>query len=75
MTKDDVLTLPAAIGSFNGFYSRSGQFLMMNSIRILIVFAVAALIVLIATGLALVRYIRRRKVRRQASLEGRPLRA
>ena len=43
MTKEDLLALPAAILSFNGFYSRSGKFIMINSIRMLIVWAVLAL--------------------------------
>ncbi|MGC1536477.1 MAG: MBL fold metallo-hydrolase, partial [Candidatus Sulfotelmatobacter sp.] len=46
MTKEDLLALPAAILSFNGFYSRSGKFIMINSIRMLIVWAVLAGVVL-----------------------------
>src|SRR5262249_45354598 len=48
MTKDDVLALPAAIESFNGFYSTRGQFVMMNSIHILIASTVLAGIALVA---------------------------
>src|SRR5580658_559319 len=61
MTKDDLLALPAAILSFNGFYTQRGKFIMMNSMRILIVEAILALAVLVALLWLLVRYIRRRK--------------
>ena len=61
MTKEDVLALPAAIRSFNGFYSVHGKFTMENSIRILIAFAVLVLVVLVAIVWMLVRYIRRRR--------------
>jgi hydroxyacylglutathione hydrolase len=60
LTKDDLLALPAAIASFNGFYTGSGKFVMMNSMRILIAFAVLAGVVLIALVLMLVLYKRRR---------------
>jgi len=60
MTKDDLLALPAAIGSFNGFYTESGKFIMMNSMRILIAFALLAGAVLMALVLILVLYMRRR---------------
>ena len=61
MSKDDLLTLPAAIRSFNGFYSKSGQFVMMDSIRILIAEAALAVVVLIALVWIVVRYVRRRR--------------
>ena len=61
LTKDDVLALPAAIRSFNGFYTVHGKFTMENSIRILTVFAVLVLVVVVAAVWTLVRYIRRRR--------------
>jgi hydroxyacylglutathione hydrolase len=64
MTKDDLLALPAAIGNFNGFYTRSGKFIMMNSMRILIACAVLAGVLLIALVLTVVWYVRRRRTRR-----------
>jgi hydroxyacylglutathione hydrolase len=60
LTKDDLLALPAAIAGFNGFYTRSGKFIMMNSMRILAAYAVLAGVVLIALALILVRYVRHR---------------
>jgi hydroxyacylglutathione hydrolase len=68
MTKDDVLQLPAAVASFNGVYTRSGKFLMMDTMRILIGLAVLAALVLIALVWSLYRWRRRRKLR--AALPG-----
>jgi len=64
MTKNDLLALPAAIASFNGFYT-TGRFILMNSTRILIAFAVLAAVALIALVLLLVLFIRRRRARRK----------
>jgi hydroxyacylglutathione hydrolase len=61
MTKDDVLALPAAVRSFNGFYSVSGKFTMENSMRILIGFGVLVLVVIVAAVWALVLFVRRRR--------------
>ena len=63
MTKDDALALPAAVRSFNGFYSVHGQFTMENSIRVLIAFAVLVLVVVVAVVWILVVYVRRRRRR------------
>jgi hydroxyacylglutathione hydrolase len=63
MTKDDALALPAAVRSFNGFYSVHGQFTMENSIRVLIAFAVLVLVVVVAVVWMLVVYFRRRRRR------------
>jgi hydroxyacylglutathione hydrolase len=60
MTKDDLLALPAVIRSFNGFYTVRGNFILMNSIRILIAEAVLVVAVVVAVVWILVRYIRRR---------------
>jgi glyoxylase-like metal-dependent hydrolase (beta-lactamase superfamily II) len=64
LTKDDLLALPAAVHSFNGFYTTSGQFVMMNSMRMLYVYAVVFLILLTAFVWFLVRFLRRRRSRR-----------
>lgn len=61
MTKDDLLALPAVIRSFNGFYTVRGNFILMNSTRILMVEAGLAIAVVIAVVRILVRYVRRRK--------------
>lgn len=65
MTKDDLLALPAALEKFNGFYSVNGKFVMMNSIRILIVVSVLIIVILVVMVWLLVRFVRRRiKARR-----------
>jgi AcrR family transcriptional regulator len=69
LTKDDVLALPAAIRSFNGFYTIHGKFTMENSIRILIAFAILVLAVVVAVVWTLVRYIRRRRPDRKLRRE------
>ena len=61
MTKSDLLSFPAAVASFNGFYTTYGPFTMMNSMRILIAVSVFALLSLIVLGVLLVRSILRRK--------------
>jgi hydroxyacylglutathione hydrolase len=61
MTKDDLLALPAALHSFNGFYSVHGKFTMENSIRVLILLLVCVLAVFVALVWLLVRYFRRHK--------------
>lgn len=61
MSKEDLVALPAAVGSFNGFYTVRGNFIMMNSMRILIAEALLAGIVLALLVWVLVRFLRRRK--------------
>jgi hydroxyacylglutathione hydrolase len=63
LTKDDVLALPAAVASFNGFYTERGPFIMENSMRILLAMAAGAALVLALLVTALVMYIRRRRHR------------
>jgi uncharacterized protein HemY len=69
LTKDDVLKLPAAVHSFNGFYTVRGQFTMENSMRILIAFAVLVLVAAVTLLWLLVRYIRRRRRARKAAAQ------
>lgn len=64
LTKEDLLALPAALERFNGFYTQSGQFVMINSIHILIALAAGSGIVLVTLATILVRYIRSRRRRR-----------
>jgi len=60
LKKDDLLALPGAIRSFNGFYTRTGNFVLLDSIRILIASAALAGVALIAVVWILVWYLRRR---------------
>jgi hydroxyacylglutathione hydrolase len=65
LTKADVLALPAALRSFNGFYTHTGDFVIVNPIRNLIVVASGALAILLALGMLLFRLIRRRRRARE----------
>jgi hydroxyacylglutathione hydrolase len=71
MTKNDLLALPAALHSFNGFYNVRGNLIMMNSIRVLIAELMLALVVLAALVWISVRYIRRRRRARRVGPESR----
>ena len=64
LTKDDVLALPAAVHRFNGFYTTSGPFVMMNSLRMLYLYAGFVVILLAVFVWLLVRFLRRRRARR-----------
>lgn len=70
MTKDDLLALPAAISSFNGFYTTSGKFILTNSIHILIALAVLAGVALIAFVMMVIPYMRRRSRARNLRTAG-----
>src|SRR5262249_30040315 len=61
MTKNDLLALPTALRSFNGFYTVRGNFTMENSIRVLIVESVLVLVLVVVCVWIVVRYLRRRK--------------
>jgi hydroxyacylglutathione hydrolase len=67
LSKDDVLALPAAIEQFNGLYSTSGSFIMMNSMRILKLGAAIALVIVIAIIVAAIAWVRRWRRRRRAA--------
>ena len=65
LTSQDLLALPGIVSGFNGFYAKRGVYVLMNQNRILILFGVAAVIVLIAMILmirALWRWFRSRAV-------------
>ena len=62
--KADVLALPAALDSFNGFYTETGGFVIMNPMHNLEAVAAAVVLALAGLGLLLYRYIKRRRARR-----------
>jgi hydroxyacylglutathione hydrolase len=68
LSKNDLLALPAALSRFNGFYTTSGGFVMINSMRLLALFGFAVLIALTGLIVMLVGWIRRRT---RASTAGR----
>jgi hypothetical protein len=61
LTKEDVLALSTALRSFNGFHTKTGDFVIENPIRNLIAVATGALVILVALGILLFRVIRRRR--------------
>jgi hydroxyacylglutathione hydrolase len=65
LNKADLLALPGALERFNGFYTETGGFAIMNPIHDLIAFALAVLLVLVALGTLIYRFIRRRIARRR----------
>lgn len=66
LSKADLLALPQALARFNGFYTLSNGFVMMNSMRMLIAFAILVVVVLTAIVVWLVLFVRRRRLRRRA---------
>ncbi len=62
LTKAGV-ALPAALHTFNGFYTMTGDFVIENPIHNLIVAGLVALLILAGLGHLLLRYIRRRRAR------------
>ncbi len=68
LTKQDLLALPAVLSNFNGFYSKSGMFVMINQTRELIGLAIAALLVLTSLVSFVVWLYRRARRRKRARL-------
>jgi hydroxyacylglutathione hydrolase len=66
LTRADLMALPAVLRSFNGFYTERGNFVMMNWIRILIVLAIAAGLVLSGILAMIIRSLGRRRAHRKA---------
>jgi hydroxyacylglutathione hydrolase len=72
LTKEDALALPTALRSFNGFYTKTGDFVIENPIRNLIAVAIGTLVILVALGILLFRVIRRRRRARAPTRAPRP---
>jgi hypothetical protein len=64
MTKADLLGVPAAVESFNGFYTQRGPFLMIDSVRVLIAQGIALLAVLVGLIVAVIALVRHRRAAR-----------
>jgi hydroxyacylglutathione hydrolase len=62
MKEEDLVALPAALSRFNGFYKESGEFVMMNQIRILAAEGLVAGLVLVGLIWIGVRYFRGRRL-------------
>jgi len=61
LSKDDLLALPGAIRSFNGFYTTKAQFAMMDPVHNLAAVGILVVLVLMALVVIVVRYVRRRR--------------
>lgn len=66
LDKSDLLALPALLDDFNGFYARRGLFILSDPLHNLAALAVAVVLALTAAGVALRRFLRRRKTGRPA---------
>lgn len=67
LDKADVLALPGALQKFNGFYTETGSFVIMNPMHNLEALGAAVVLVLAGLGLLLFRFIRKRRRRRLAA--------
>jgi hydroxyacylglutathione hydrolase len=67
LTKDDLLTLPATLAAFNGFYTTAGHFTVMDQNRVLGALAIAALVIFICVIWGLWRLWRRMRRKRAVS--------
>jgi hydroxyacylglutathione hydrolase len=63
LTKADVLSLPASLQTFNGFYSETGHFVIEHPIHNLAAFAGAVILFLAGAGILTYRFVRRRRGR------------
>jgi len=61
LTKEDLLSLPETLRSFNGFYTKHGKWVIMNPTRQLIAVGAGAVLLLVALGWLVWWYFRRRK--------------
>jgi glyoxylase-like metal-dependent hydrolase (beta-lactamase superfamily II) len=64
LTRQDLLTLPAIVSSFNGFYGQSGVFVLYSQTRILLAVGFTLLVVLVGFVMLLRWFFRRRKTAR-----------
>lgn len=65
LSKEDLLTLPAALERFNGFYARYPDYVLFNSTRILVVEAAGVLAILALAVWGFVRFFKRRRHRKR----------
>jgi hydroxyacylglutathione hydrolase len=67
LSKQDLLALPAIVGSFNGFYSENGVFVLYSQTRVLLALGAVLVATLVAIAVGIRVYLRRRRIRRIAS--------
>jgi hydroxyacylglutathione hydrolase len=66
LTKEDLLSLPETLRSFNGFYTKHGKWVVMNPNRQLMVVGAGAVLLLVALAWLVWWYFRRRRAARAA---------
>ena len=66
LTKEDLLSLPETLRSFNGVYTKHGKWVVLNPIHQLIVVGAGAMLLLVALAWSVWRYFRRRRAARAA---------
>src|SRR5262245_19474254 len=67
LTKDDLLSLPETLRSFNGFYTKRGKWVLVHQQRQLMAMGAGAVLVLSALAWLVWRYVRRRKAARASA--------
>jgi hydroxyacylglutathione hydrolase len=68
LTKQDLLALPAIVSSFNGFYNQNGVFVLYSQSRLLLAFGFILIAALVAFGMLVCWYLRRRKRAKTGSI-------
>jgi len=68
LSKEDLLSLPATLRSFNGLYTTHGKWVLINSVHELMAIGAGAISLLVALIWFVPRYLRTRKARRGANL-------
>ena len=68
MTREDAMALPDACRHFTGFYTEVGSFVFLDSIHVLIVGGLVALVALILVVWTTIRYVRRRRGAKRLSI-------
>ena len=61
LSKQDLAALPQVLASFNGFYGRSGRYVMYSQARMLQVISAAGILLLIVIALSLRWWFKRRR--------------
>jgi glyoxylase-like metal-dependent hydrolase (beta-lactamase superfamily II) len=68
LTKEDLLSLPATLRSFNGFHTQHGKWAIINPYRQLMAIGAGALLALVALAWLAWRFFRRRKAARAGNM-------
>lgn len=67
LTKEDLLSLPATLRSFNGFYTKHGKWVLLNQNRQLMAMGAGAVLLMVALSWLVWRYFLRPRAARPAA--------